>query len=60
MMQRYRIVECEGRGRCFQAAKHYRQGDVVHTEEPYEAVLYDDSAASRCHQTFKPGQHLLR
>ena len=60
LMQEYQIVEVAGRGRCFKAAKNYRRGDKIHSEKPYEAVLYDASAASQCHHTFEKSQQLHR
>ena len=43
-----------------EAAKSFRPGDKIYSEEPYEAVLYDDSAANRCHYTFKDPEKLHR
>ena len=59
-MQEYHIEEVEGRGRCFRAAKTHRPGGKILSEEPYDAVLYDDSAASWCHHTFERPQRLHR
>ncbi len=59
-MQEHCIVNVDGCGRCFQAAKDYRNGDIVLSEEPYEGVLYDDSAAYRCHHIFEETQQLQR
>ena len=59
-MQQYRIAKCEGRGRCFQTLNDCKAGDAILFEDPYEAVLNDDSAGSRCHQDFEKHQQLLR
>jgi hypothetical protein len=60
-MPDYEVARDAQRGRYCRILRHLRPGEAILEEQALQAVLYDEQADRRCHQTFaEGGQQLLR
>lgn len=60
-MPNYEVARDDERGRYCRILRHLGPGEIILEEQALQAVLYDEQADKRCHQTFAVGgQQLLR
>lgn len=60
MMDAVRVEITPSKGRHLIAQKAFKVGEVVISQEPYAAVLFNEHIQHFCNWCFKPGSHLSR